>query len=72
MSYLFYGCELISSLKLCWFEYIKYRTLEYLFYDYKNLISSDKSNFNTPKVINMSHLFGNCEKVNSLKFQNLV
>ena len=60
MSYMFYGCEALTSLFLNNFNTAKVTNMSYMFYGCKALTSLDLGSFNSAKVTNMKMMFYNC------------
>ena len=70
MSYMFAGCELLSSLDLSHFDTKNVKNMGYMFYQCKSLESLDLKNFDTQNVTNMGSMFNGCEKITSLDLLN--
>ena len=70
MSYMFSGCQKLSSLTLSNFNTAKVTNMSSMFSDCQELSSLNLSNFNTAKVTNMSCMFYKCQKLPSLDLSN--
>ena len=66
MSYMFNGCNNLSSLDLSYFNTTNVTDMSGMFYDCKKLSLLDLTNFNTAKVTNMSYMFNGCSALTSL------
>ena len=66
MSYMFTGCNNLSSLDLSYFNTTNVTDMSGMFYDCKKLSLLDLTNFNTAKVTNMSYMFNGCSALTSL------
>jgi len=68
MSYMFYGCSSLTTIKLKnKFNTSQVTNMEYMFGGCKNLISLDLSNFDTSNVTNMSYMFYDCSSLKEIK-----
>ena len=70
MSYMFNGCQNLSSLDLSKFNTEKVTDMSGMFYGCEKLSSLDLSKFNTEKVTNMSGMFWGCSALSSLDLSN--
>ena len=70
MSWMFAGCELLSSLDLSHFDTKKVKSMGSMFYGCKSLESLHLKNFDTQNVTNMGSMFNGCEKITSLDLLN--
>ena len=70
MSYMFSGCETLTSLDLSNFNTAKVTDMIRMFSGCEALTSLDLSNFNTAKVTEMSYMFTGCEALTSLDLSN--
>ena len=66
MSYMFNGCQNLSSLDLSYFNTTNVTNMTHMFEDCKALTSLDLTNFNTEKVTDMACMFYNCQNLSSL------
>ena len=66
MSYMFNGCNNLSSLDLSYFNTTNVTDMSGMFYNCKKLSLLDLTNFNTAKVTNMSYMFNGCSALTSL------
>gem|GEM_PF-983161 len=70
MSYMFYGCEALTSLDVSKFNTQNVREMRDMFYGCEALTSLNVSNFNTEKVTDMRDMFYGCEALTSLDVSN--
>ena len=71
MSYMFLGCNQLSSLTFSEsFNTAKVTNMSYMFYHCINLPSLNLSRFNTAKVKDMSYMFYECNKLTSLNLSH--
>ena len=66
MSYMFNGCNNLSSLDLSYFNTTNVTNMKHMFEGCKALTSLDLTNFNTEKVTDMACMFFNCQNLSSL------
>ena len=66
MSYMFNGCNNLSSLDLSYFNTTNVTDMKHMFEGCKALTSLDLTNFNTEKVTDMACMFFNCQNLSSL------
>ena len=66
MSYMFNGCNNLSSLDLSYFNTTNVTNMTHMFEGCKALTSLDLTNFNTEKVTDMACMFYNCQNLSSL------
>ena len=66
MSYMFNGCQNLSSLDLSYFNTTNVTNMKHMFEGCKALTSLDLTNFNTEKVTDMACMFFNCQNLSSL------
>ena len=66
MSYMFNGCQNLSSLDLSYFNTTNVTNMTHMFEGCKALTSLDLTNFNTEKVTDMACMFYNCQNLSSL------
>ena len=66
MSYMFYGCLLLTSLDLSGFNTENVTTMSYMFYGCTKMTSLDLSSFNTGNVISMGNMFNGCKKLETI------
>lgn len=66
MSYMFNGCEALTSLDLSSFVTSEVTYMDYMFNGCKALTSLDLSNFKTSKVKDMGNMFCDCSSMESL------
>ena len=66
MSYMFNGCQNLSSLDLSYFNTTNVTNMTHMFEGCKALTSLDLTNFNTEKVTDMACMFFNCQNLSSL------
>ena len=65
-SYMFAGCESLTSLDVSHFDTSKVTDMNAMFFDCQNLTNLDVSNFDTSKVENMRNMFNSCKALISL------
>ena len=70
MSYMFSGCQKLSSLDLSKFNTEKVTDMRSMFYGCQKLSSLDLSKFNTEKVTDMRDMFWGCSALTSLDLSN--
>ena len=70
MSYMFYGCNNLTSLNLSNFDTSEVTNMDSMFQGCNKLTSLDVSNFNTSKVTTMNSMFYNCTNLTSLDVSN--
>ena len=66
MSFLFYGCEKLTSLDFSHFNTANVKDMSYMFKSCKALTSLDLTSFNTAKVENMTEMFNNCPALTTI------
>ena len=66
MSYMFNGCNNLSSLDLSYFNTTNVTNMKHMFEGCKALTSLDLTNFNTEKVTDMACMFFYCQNLSSL------
>ena len=66
MSYMFNGCESLTSLNLLSFNTVKVTNMERMFFGCESLTSLDVSSFNTAKVANMYCMFSSCSRLTTI------
>ena len=66
MSYMFYGCEKLTSLDLRQFDTGNVTNMYGMFYGCKRLAGIDLSTFNTANITNMGGMFRTCNALASL------
>ena len=70
MSYMFYKCSSLESLKLSFGDTTNVEDMFSMFYGCTNLKSLDLTSFDTSNVEDMSLMFANCENLESLDLSN--
>ena len=71
MSEMFYGCKLLETLDLSYFNTEKVVNMSSLFRNCEKLKSLDLCNFKTTNVTDMSSMFSNCSSLTSLDVSSL-
>ena len=66
MSFLFYGCEKLTSLDLSHFNTANVTNMSSMFDGCTGLSSLDVTNFNTANVTNMRYMFSGCYKLKEI------
>ncbi|OYP59918.1 hypothetical protein CIK99_00635 [Prevotella sp. P5-92] len=66
MSFMFYGCQRLTSLDVSKFNTAKVENMSNMFDNCQRLTSLDVSKFNTAKVTDMGAMFDNCLSLTSL------
>ena len=66
MSFMFSGCDKISTLDLSSFNTTNISAMDYMFSGCSSLTSLNLTSFNTDKVANMSQMFNECSSLTSL------
>ena len=66
MSFLFYGCEKLTSLDLSYFNTANVTNMSSMFDGCTGLSSLDVTNFNTANVTNMRYMFSGCYKLKEI------
>ena len=66
MSFLFYGCEKLTSLDLSYFNTANVTNMSSMFEGCTGLTSLDVTNFNTANVTNMRYMFSGCYKLKEI------
>jgi|GEM_PF-1749715 len=66
MSYMFLGCQSLTSLDVSGFKTGNVTDMQYMFYNCRALTSLDVSSFDTRNVTDMSDMFCNCNALTSL------
>ena len=66
MSYMFYGCNSLSSVDLSTFNTSNVTNMSWMFFGCGSLSSLDLSAFNTSSVIDMRSMFDGCSKLNEV------
>ena len=66
MSFLFYGCEKLTSLDLSHFNTANVTNMSSMFDGCTGLTSLDVTNFNTANVTNMRYMFSGCYKLKEI------
>ena len=70
MSYMFFGCESLTSLDVSHFNTANVTMMSFMFNGCQSLTSLDVSNFNTANVDMMTNMFGYCSALTSLDLSN--
>ena len=70
MTYMFRGCNNLTSLDLRNLNTNNVTNMMYIFYNCSRLESLNISNFNTSKVTSMSNMFDSCDALTSLDLSN--
>ena len=70
MSYMFYKCSSLESLKLSLWNATNVEDMFGMFYGCTNLKSLDLTSFDTSNVKDMSLMFANCKNLESLDLSN--
>ena len=66
MSFLFYGCEKLTSLDLSYFNTANVTNMSSMFDGCTGLTSLDVTNFNTANVTDMSYMFYGCRRLKEI------